>query len=57
MSAEDLLYLAGQSPEGYTGQEVYGIQADRNKVAQNAFVPGSSSKPEQPVAHGAAASC
>ena len=36
MSAEDLLYLAGQSSEGYIGQEVYGIQVDRNKVAQNA---------------------
>ena len=36
MSAEDLLYLAGQSPEGYVGQEFYGIQGDRNKVAQNA---------------------
>jgi hypothetical protein len=36
MSPEDLLYLAGQSSEGYIGKEVYGIQADRNKVAQNA---------------------
>ena len=36
MSAEDLLYLAGQSPEGYVGKEFYGIQGDRNKVAQNA---------------------
>jgi hypothetical protein len=36
MSAEDLLYLAGQSPEGYAGKEFYGIQIDRNKVAQNA---------------------
>jgi hypothetical protein len=36
MSDADLLYLAGQSPEGYVGQEVYGIQLDRNKVAQNA---------------------
>jgi hypothetical protein len=36
MSAEDLLYIAGQSPEGYVGQEFYGIQGDRNKVAQNA---------------------
>jgi hypothetical protein len=36
MSPEDLLYLAGQSAEGYIGKEVYGIQADRNKVAQNA---------------------
>ncbi len=36
MSAEDLLYLAGQSPEGYVGEEAYGIQLDRNKVAQNA---------------------
>jgi hypothetical protein len=36
MPDEDLLYLAGQSPEGYLGQEVYGIQMDRNKVAQNA---------------------
>jgi hypothetical protein len=36
MSDADLLYLAGQSPEGYVGREVYGIQLDRNKVAQNA---------------------
>jgi hypothetical protein len=36
MSAANLLYLAGQSPEGYVGEEVYGIQLDRNKVAQNA---------------------
>lgn len=36
MSAEDLLYIAGQSHEGYVGQEFYGIQGDRNKVAQNA---------------------
>ena len=36
MSAEDLLYLAGQSPEGYVGQEFYGLQGHRNKVAQNA---------------------
>jgi hypothetical protein len=37
MSAEDLLYLAGQSPEGYVGKEAYGILFDRNKVAQNAL--------------------
>ena len=36
MSAEDLLYIAGQSPEGYVGEEAYGVQQDRNKVAQNA---------------------
>ena len=36
MSTEDLVYLAGQSPEGYVGEEFYGIQVDRNKVAQNA---------------------
>ena len=36
MPTEDLLYIAGQSPEGYVGREYYGIQADRNKVAQNA---------------------
>jgi hypothetical protein len=36
MPAEDLLYLAGQSPEGYVGSDYYGIQQARNKVAQNA---------------------
>lgn len=37
LTSEDLLYLAGQSPEGYVGNEEWGIEADRNKVAQNAF--------------------
>jgi hypothetical protein len=36
MSAEDLLYLAGQSPAGCVGEEAYGTQLDRNKVTQNA---------------------
>ena len=36
MPAEDLLYLAGQSPEGYVDEEFYDIQQVRNKVAQNA---------------------
>jgi hypothetical protein len=31
LSAEDLLYLAGQSPEGDVGQEFYGIQLDRKQ--------------------------
>lgn len=58
MSAEDLLYLAGQSPEGYVGQEVYGILADRNKVAQNAARAQVELEPEQPEARGVArASC
>jgi hypothetical protein len=37
LSADDLLYIAGQSPEGYVGNEAYGIQLDRNKVTQNAL--------------------
>lgn len=37
LTSEDLLYLAGQSSEGYVGQEAWGIQLDRNKVAQNAL--------------------
>jgi hypothetical protein len=37
LTSEDLLYLAGQSSEGYVGEEAWGIQLDRNKVAQNAL--------------------
>ena len=37
LTSEDLLYLAGQSPEGYVGKEAWGIVMDRNKVAQNAL--------------------
>jgi hypothetical protein len=37
LTSEDLLYLAGQSPEGYVGKEAWGIEVDRNKVAQNAL--------------------
>jgi hypothetical protein len=37
LTSEDLLYLAGQSSEGYAGEEMWGIQLDRNKVAQNAL--------------------
>jgi hypothetical protein len=37
MSEDDLLFLAGQSPEGYVGREAYGVQVDRNKIAQNAL--------------------
>jgi len=37
LSDDDLVYLAGQSPEGYSGQEVFGVQLDRNKIAQNAL--------------------
>jgi hypothetical protein len=37
LSDDDLLYLAGQSPEGYVGKEAYGIRFDRNKVTQNAL--------------------
>lgn len=36
LTDSDLLYLAGQSPEGYVGTEAYGVQLDRNKIAQNA---------------------
>jgi hypothetical protein len=34
---DDLLFLAGQSPEGYTGVEAFGVQVDRHKLAQNAL--------------------
>ena len=37
LPSDDLLYLAGQSSEGYVGEEAWGIQLDRNKVAQNAL--------------------
>jgi hypothetical protein len=37
LSDDDLVYLAGQSPEGYSGHEVFGVQLDRNKIAQNAL--------------------
>jgi hypothetical protein len=33
---EDLLFLAGQTPEGYSDKEVHGIQIERNKISQNA---------------------
>ena len=36
LSDDDLLYLAGQSAEGYVGEELWGIQLGKNKVAQNA---------------------
>jgi hypothetical protein len=37
LSDDDLLYLAGQSPEGYGGDEAYGVQLNRNKLTQNAL--------------------
>jgi hypothetical protein len=37
LTDDDLFYLAGQNPEGYLGREQYGIQTDRNKLAQNAI--------------------
>lgn len=37
LTSEDLLYLAGQSPEGYAGKEAFGVEIFRNKVAQNAL--------------------
>jgi hypothetical protein len=37
LTDDDLLYLAGQSVEGYIGEEAWGIQLDKNKVAQNAL--------------------
>jgi hypothetical protein len=43
LSDDDLLFLAGQSPEGYTGDAVSGVQLDENKVAQNA--PSTSMGP------------
>jgi hypothetical protein len=36
LSDDDLLYLSGQSPEGYAGEEIFGVQIDRNKVTQTA---------------------
>jgi hypothetical protein len=37
LSNEDLMFLAGQSPEGYTGSTAFGVQLDRNKITQNAL--------------------
>lgn len=37
LTDDDLLYLAAQSSEGYVGKEQFGIQLDRNKIAQNAL--------------------
>jgi hypothetical protein len=37
LTNDDLIYLAGQSPEGYVGSEHFGIQLDRNKIAQNSL--------------------
>ena len=37
LTDDDLFFLAGQSSEGYVGREQYGIQTDRNKIAQNAI--------------------
>lgn len=37
LTDDDLLYLAGQSAEGYVGKKVYGIKEDRNKITQNAL--------------------
>jgi hypothetical protein len=37
MPESDLLYLAGQSAEGYPSEGLGGIRLERNKVAQNAL--------------------
>jgi hypothetical protein len=37
LSGDDLLFLAGQSPEGYTGDVAFGVRLDKNKIAQNAL--------------------
>ena len=37
LTEDDLYYLAAQSSEGYVGEEQFGIQLDRNKIAQNAL--------------------
>jgi hypothetical protein len=36
LTESDLVYLAGQTPEGYEGTAVHGVRQDRNKIAQNA---------------------
>ena len=37
LTEDDLMFLSGQSPEGYTGSVAYGVQFDRNKITQNAL--------------------
>jgi hypothetical protein len=37
LSRDDLMFLSGQSPEGYDNEAAYGVHLDRNKIAQNAL--------------------